>query len=209
MHGHSLGRVRSPEPRRRKSCRASCFERSCDLQEGSRSARSTLMERQPGNKSPGLTHPTLWPPGGAPLPNPIRSQRGRSTWSKDTKAILPSTECGSGGLMGTYLAYPTSSSVKWAVVRVKWDSVTGWPDSVPVCFYYIQGRKPLGKSLLQEGALCFCFASPGRRGVKGAADVASWSIFWFQNLLQSSSNQDGMVLAEGQTARWNRLRIQK
>ena len=119
MHGHSLGRVRSPEPRRRKSCRASCFERSCDLQEGSRSARSTLMERQPGNKSPGLTHPTLWPPGGAPLPNPIRSQRGRSTWSKDTKAILPSTECGSGGLMGTYLAYPTSSSVKWAVVRVK------------------------------------------------------------------------------------------
>ena len=27
--------------------------------------------------------------------------------------------------------------------------------------------------LFQEGAVCFCFASPGRRGVKSAADVAS------------------------------------
>jgi len=78
-----------------------------------------------------------------------------------------STECGPRGPMGTYLAYSISSSVKRDVVRVKWDSESGGPIDLNFRKEGFVGR------LFQEGAVCFCFASPGRRGVKSAADAAS------------------------------------
>ena len=125
------------------------------------------------DKSPKIhtLHPlTSWPPL-APLPNSVRSRR----MSGLCRQGPPSTECGSRGPVGTYLAYSISSSVKRDVGRVKWDNVSGWP----IDLIKFQKGRLCGEAL--PGGSCvllLCFTRK-KRGQE-CCDVASKALSDFK-----------------------------
>lgn len=71
-------------------CRASRLERSRDIQEGSRSARDTLTEREPGPHAP---HPLNFHRGFPAKPN--QKPEARSVWGQGHRPAPQSAKCAS------------------------------------------------------------------------------------------------------------------